>query len=81
MLTLGLPTELTLITESFDMNKKKAPQLNDLPVTEQVKKLEEICEYLTDKLCADLFPNAITQSDSQISLNLRTGINPKPTFN
>lgn len=37
---------------------KKVRNLKNLPVAERIEMMERICAYLTDKLCADLFPDA-----------------------
>jgi len=52
------------------------PLLDDLPVAEKIKVLSEICAYLTDKVCGDLF-----DFDSKSPLNLRSSVKPRNILN
>ncbi len=56
-------------------NKNKTQRLTDLPIAERIETLQNICAYLTDKLCESLY------GDMETSLNFDTGVTSRNILN
>ncbi len=56
--------------------KKEAERrrLSDLPLSERIEVLQDICAYLTDRLCETLY------GDSKPALDFDTGVTPRNVF-
>jgi hypothetical protein len=53
----------------------KKINLNELPPTEKLQAMREICQFLTEQICVDLFPGV--NSDAKTALDLGGRIDPK----